>query len=233
MQVYCQCKVSCKLVHDVALVKKAVTTYNGYVKQNKLHAQTHTIDSLRQARDFRFDTGRLCLDFVATVGWRLDRPLERLPTSDDLSRWLVETHLSETAPPVSAAQHRDALALREVIYRSAVAILAHSFPEDADVRLLNVWAAHPIAVPQLDVVTWRVLWQTPQPVEAALACVAQDAVELFGGPDRQLLGACDGKGCCMLFINGSRSKPRRWCSMAECGNLSKVHGYRQRRKGVL
>ncbi len=111
--------------------------------------------------------------------------------------------------------------------------MTHSTLDASDVRLINAWATRPTAIPQLDVVTRRVLWQTPQPVEAALARLTQDAVELFGGPDTQLLGACEGTRCGMLFINGSRGKRRRWCSMAECGNLSKVHGYRQRQKGVL
>ncbi|MFL5627326.1 MAG: CGNR zinc finger domain-containing protein [Ktedonobacteraceae bacterium] len=47
-----------------------------------------------------------------------------------------------------------------------------------------------------------------------------------------LLDTCEGTGCGMVFINGSRGKRRRWCSMAECGNLSKVHAYRQRQKGI-
>jgi predicted RNA-binding Zn ribbon-like protein len=214
------------------LAKNAVTIYNGYMIQNKQLSQTHVMHPQRQARDFRFDTGRLCLDFVATVGWRLDTPLERLPLPGDLARWFVEAHLCETALSVSASQHTGALALREAIYRTALAILSHSTPAGSDVILINAWAAHPIALPQLDGATLRVCWQAVQPVEAALATVARDAVELLGGRDGELLGACEGLGCGMLFINGSRSKRRRWCSMAECGNLSKVHGYRQRRKGI-
>lgn len=200
--------------------------------QNKQLSQTHVMHPQRQARDFRFDTGRLCLDFVATVGWRLATPLERLPLPGDLARWFVEAYLCEIEPAVSVSQHTGALALREAIYRSACAILTHSTPDAADVILINAWAAHPIAVPQLDGATLLVWWQAAQPVEAALATVARDAVELLGGRDVELLGACEGWGCGMVFINGSRSKRRRWCSMAECGNLSKVHGYRQRRKGI-
>ncbi len=219
-------------INSGALANNAVTVYTGYMRQNKLHAQTYIMPSLRQAKDFRFDTGRLCLDFVATVGWRLDTPLERLPLPGDLARWFVDAHLCEIAPPVSAAQHSNALALREAIYRSALAILVQRTPDVSDVMLINAWAAHPLAIPQLDVTTRRIHWQASQPVEAALANVARDAVELLGGRDVELLGACEGSGCGMVFINGSRSKRRRWCSMAECGNLSKVHGYRQRRKGI-
>lgn len=201
--------------------------------QNKQLSQTHGMHPQRQARDFRFDTGRLCLDFVATVGWRLATPLERLPLPGDLARWFVEAHLCEIEPSVAVAQHTGAMALREAIYRSACAILTHSLPDAADVILINAWAAQPIAVPQLDEATLLVCWQAEQPVEAALAAVARDTVELLGGRDVELLGVCEGAGCGMVFINGSRSKRRRWCSMAECGNLSKVHGYRQRRKGIL
>ena len=45
--------------------------------------------------------------------------------------------------------------------------------------------------------------------------------------DRQI-GRCEGDPCGGFFLNTSRSKPRRWCSMESCGNRAKVRQFRSR-----
>ena len=68
---------------------------------------------------FHWKSGRLCLDFIATVGERWRRSFERLLTPDDLARWLVESGMLEAPPPVSGRQLAAARTLREVINRLA------------------------------------------------------------------------------------------------------------------
>jgi predicted RNA-binding Zn ribbon-like protein len=56
-------------------------------------------------------------------------------------------------------------------------------------------------------------------VTAALAQVAEQAIELFGGPDASRLRACYAPGCVLYFI---AAHPRReWCSVA-CGNRARA-----------
>ena len=41
-----------------------------------------------------------------------------------------------------------------------------------------------------------------------------------------LIHLCEGDPCGGFFINNSRSKPRRWCSMDSCGNRAKINRHR-------
>lgn len=62
-----------------------------------------------------------------------------------------------------------------------------------------------------------------EPVAAALAAL------LAGGPlDR--VRQCEGDGCTLLFCDLTKSRRRRWCSMAICGNRMKVAAFRARQK---
>jgi predicted RNA-binding Zn ribbon-like protein len=64
------------------------------------------------------------------------------------------------------------------------------------------------------------------PAQAAVAGIAEQAVELFTGPLRERLRACRAPGCLLYFV---ASHPRReWCSDA-CGNRVRVaRHYRSR-----
>ncbi|MEU3460564.1 ABATE domain-containing protein [Streptomyces sp. NPDC006733] len=60
---------------------------------------------------------------------------------------------------------------------------------------------------------------------AALSRIAEQAVQLFAGPDRGALRACGAPGCVLYFV---RVHPRReWCS-ATCGNRARVARHYQR-----
>ena len=69
------------------------------------------------------------------------------------------------------------------------------------------------------------------PVDDALANLAEPIVrEVTGGrPDR--LRACADDGCRWVFYDDSRTGRRRWCDMASCGNRAKAARHRARVKG--
>jgi hypothetical protein len=64
---------------------------------------------------FPFDGDRLCLDFVGTVGDREHVAFDRLGTTEDLGRWIVEAGLADRAPAVRPVDLSSACALREAI----------------------------------------------------------------------------------------------------------------------
>lgn len=61
-----------------------------------------------------------------------------------------------------------------------------------------------------------------------LRSVALSAVDLMSGPERDAVRACPGDGCGWLFLD--RRGRRVWCSMAACGNRSKVRAHAARNK---
>jgi len=66
------------------------------------------------------------------------------------------------------------------------------------------------------------------PLDAVLAIVARDAVELFTGSYRHRIRACIGHDCSLFFVDRSRPGARRWCAMAACGEKASSATYRRR-----
>ncbi len=64
---------------------------------------------------------------------------------------------------------------------------------------------------------------------AALATLARDAVDLFGGPLASRVRVCAAADCGLLLVDTSRPGRRRWCSMQRCGNRAKIREHRARR----
>ena len=96
-----------------------------------------------------------------------------------------------------------------------------------DIDELNRWARRPPAAPQLDN-EFRRRWHAPDPVGGALALIAREAVELLGGPERELIRECAAPACSRLYLDRSRGRRRRWCEMERCGSRAKMAGFRQR-----
>jgi predicted RNA-binding Zn ribbon-like protein len=177
---------------------------------------------------FHFETGRACLNFVATVGDRAHRGFDRWRTPADLARWCVEAGLLKEQPPCQSRQLEQARMLRESIYRSVDAIRAKTRPKRRDLEQLNVWAARPALAPQLGADGHAVKWTFDDPLEAVLATVARDAIALLSGSDLDRIRKCAATSCSVLFVDTSRPGKRRWCSMSRCGNRMKKVAFRQR-----
>ena len=175
---------------------------------------------------FTFYSGHPGLDLAGTVGHR-DRAdcYDLLDGPDALRRWLSAAGLLDEAPPVDAAELAASVALREVIYRLAMAHARHTPADPADRAALNLAAEPaPIRVRLLD--DGRVT-RTGDPASAR-STLARATVELLGGPAGDQLKECDSEPCTRLFLDSSRRAARRWCDMRECGNRAKAAAYRGR-----
>lgn len=178
---------------------------------------------------FRFASGRLCLAFCATVGERWRRSFERLRTPEDLGRWVNQAGLTAwTLVSVTARLLREARELREAIYRLVRAAMAGTTGRKPDRDLLNTWARRPPVSPQLAARSRRELWAGPNPVAAALATIAADAVDLLTGPVIGRVRECDAADCALLFLDSSRPGRRRWCADGACGSKARTAAYRRR-----
>lgn len=175
--------------------------------------------------DFRFSSGRLCLDFAGTLGARHLAPVERLGEPADLGRWLrLAMALHEDVQP-TGSELCGAIGLREAIYR-LVHPASRDRPDPADIAIVNRWAAERVFVPQLVPGARTVVLHAARPVQAGLAAVARDAVDLLSGPWIERVRECGHPDCSLLFADFSRPGVRRWCDMQSCGNRAKVGRYR-------
>lgn len=209
----------------------------------------------------RFDVGiggRLCLDFVNTVGGRIPDPgrvvgrdhadrvvRERLETYGDLLDWGVESgavteaeaealrRASEQRRAAAAAVRRKAVKLREAIYRLFKSVIEGWPAGAADVDVLNRELAEArrheyVAVSEGSFV--RQWDPDPRSLNGVLWPVTCSAADVLTGADLGRVGQCGGEHCGWLFVDNSRAGRRRWCDMRVCGNRAKVRRHRERQR---
>ncbi len=183
---------------------------------------------------FRFTPSRLSLNLVATLGERGHRDIERLLMPADFARWCVKAGLMSETPDVSLEALKSVKTLREAVYRTAQALRCHHVPNPVDIETLNVWAAQLPVVPQLGLDGRSVSWTAVRSVDAAIASVARDAIDLFSSSLVERIKACANPKCAMLFLDTSRPGQRRWCAMSGngCGNRAKKTAFRQRQRNA-
>jgi predicted RNA-binding Zn ribbon-like protein len=52
--------------------------------------------------------------------------------------------------------------------------------------------------------------------------VVRDAADLLTSKELNRVGRCADERCGWLFVDTSRNRSRRWCSMESCGNRAKA-----------
>jgi predicted RNA-binding Zn ribbon-like protein len=67
-------------------------------------------------------------------------------------------------------------------------------------------------------------------LEALLLPIAETLARFVCSEDFTHIKACEGPACTLLFADHTRSRARRWCSMAICGNRAKQAAHRRRLK---
>ncbi|KUJ65026.1 hypothetical protein ACZ90_52760 [Streptomyces albus subsp. albus] len=186
----------------------------------------------------RFDTGRVCLDLLATAGGRPGQaPVDRLDGPDRLRDWLRGAALVPEGTPldrVDGGWLSRFLTARDLLRRVVRAEWGGQ-ATGADLDRLNALAgsAPPAvrAVRTADGTLARILGGPPD-CGALLALVARDAVDLLTDPvARGQLRECAGERCSLLYLDTSHGRRRRWCSSEVCGNRARVARHR-RRTGV-
>ncbi|SRR5579871_860811 len=70
-------------------------------------------------------------------------------------------------------------------------------------------------------------WRTPQ---SLLLPIGEALATFICETNFADLKACEGASCTLLFVDRTRRKARRWCSMAVCGNRAKQAAHRHRLK---
>ncbi|MFD6279750.1 CGNR zinc finger domain-containing protein [Streptomyces sp. NPDC060209] len=185
----------------------------------------------------RFDSGRVCLDLVAT-GAETSGACEQLDCPARLAEWLVASRLVPRGTPLGAVDETWVAVFRQLragIDRLMTAQLAGG-SADMDLERVNALAAG--APPGLRAVRGqggvlvRALSADPA-CGALLAAVARDTVDLLTDPvARAGLRRCEGDACRRLYLDTSRGRRRRWCSSEVCGNRERVARHRRRVRAV-
>ncbi len=167
--------------------------------------------------------GNAALDFVGTVTERGTRDEDELVTTDTLARWYVDAGLVSSRPAVDETDLAAAVALREHLFALVRCLVDGSPLPDHHRTALNRAVCGTGPVETLDRDGRRTAHGD---AGACLVAVARSAIELFDRTDGAVVRFCADETCTHPFLDRSRSKRRRWCDMASCGDRAKVRRYR-------
>jgi predicted RNA-binding Zn ribbon-like protein len=190
--------------------------------------------------------GRLSLDFANTVDWHASQqPIEFLTSYSELVAWSVHASIltqgqgeqlrqEAAAHPADAeAVLRRAISLREAIYRVFSATSHGLRPKESDLAVFNEELARLLAKSRLSWLEDDLGWQwagQERALDRMLWAVVRDAADLLTSGELDRVGQCADHRCGWLFLDTSRNRSRRWCSMAYCGNRAKARRHYQRSK---
>jgi predicted RNA-binding Zn ribbon-like protein len=198
-----------------------------------------------------FISGSLGLDFLNTLATPVDTQVDWIDDGDGLLAWLEQTRLvpakdlkalkARAMPGEFDAVAAQARSLREwfrgfVRARSGRRLGADDLREleplnrllGRDEQFAQIVAGPTKGASVLESKTLR-RWRTP---ESLLLPIGEEIARFLCSGDLEHLKACEGSTCTLLFVDRTRGRARRWCSMAICGNRAKQAAHRNRRKAV-
>ena len=189
-----------------------------------------------------FSANRLCLDFANlpfASGDQTERPIFWDEFVDFLAAKQIvseerSTHiraLVETDPRAAEnlLAHAERLGrAQRLIFRAIVkGQRIHLDWTEPINRILRVTEGHDEL--QWDGTAWRLGFVArEESLVWLLAAIARSGAELIAEGASQNLKRCANPECPILFYDDSRTRRRRWCSMALCGNRSKVAAFARR-----
>ena len=180
----------------------------------------------------QFVANHLGLDFINTAYGPPTEPVEVLVDDASVIRWLVAAGALEAAPTrVPQGIASLAVALRdEARGLLAAAQAGGAFQAPVVNRVLD--EGRPRL--QLEASTGTgapraVQRRRNDSAESLLEPVAVALAQLLSGAALGDVRQCEAHDCSLIFQDTTKSRKRRWCSMAQCGNRMKVAAYRSRR----
>jgi predicted RNA-binding Zn ribbon-like protein len=197
---------------------------------------------MQQAPTFESSGGALCLDFANTWSDRGRPETDKLRDYPDLLAFALQTGLltageealtrrAEWDPQAATEALELARSLRETLYRTFSTVAAARAPEAADLERLNAVLPEALSHLRLERRGTDFIWAwaaQENPLEAPLWPILRSAAELLTSEERQRVRECAGSACTWLFLDHSRNRLRRWCSMETCGNRAKAHRHYRR-----
>jgi predicted RNA-binding Zn ribbon-like protein len=201
-----------------------------------------------------FIADSLGLDFLNSIATPIDTPVDWLDSGDGLLRWLAQARLvpadaldelkARAMPGELDKVAEQARALREWFRRFVHKHMGRPLPPRALQELgpLNKLLRRDETFSQIsssqisrhrerdgDRFELRAMrrWRSP---ESLLLPIGEALAKFVCEEDFASVKACEGHSCTLVFAHHTRSRARRWCSMAICGNRAKQAAHRKRLK---
>ena len=187
-----------------------------------------------------WNEGMLSLDFANTVDDRLsDQPTETLTSYERFLDWAVQKNITERAladelknsesEPEQALNR--VLELRELLYRLFSAAARKERVAEEDLELFNRYLAEAMSNIRITQKEGGFDWfccPGSGGSESVLYPIVKSAADLLVSAQLDRIRVCADPECGWLFLDSSRNRSRRWCSMDSCGNRAKARRFYQR-----
>ncbi|MUK90713.1 hypothetical protein GMD78_20365 [Ornithinibacillus sp. L9] len=205
-------------------------------------------DINKDVHEYDFLGGRLCLDFANTVGWHdsSEKSQELLTSYEKLVNWSLQANIlkkqqahsllkkAENQPAKAKEVLQQAIELRESIYQIFSLVSNNETPASKDLSILNeaLGKAYGMMrlVPGENIFSLEFL-NCEESLDGMLPSIVQSAIDILTS-EKELsrVKKCEGDPCGWLFLDTSRNRSRRWCSMADCGNRAKAKRFYHNKK---
>jgi predicted RNA-binding Zn ribbon-like protein len=187
------------------------------------------------------------LDFLNSIATPVDTPIDWLDSGDGLLRWLAQAklvpadaldELKARATPGELDNVADrARALREWFRGFVRKLMGRPLTPRAihELEPLNRLLKLDEAFSQISRHRARLELQVMRrwrSTESLLLPIGEALAKFVCEEDFTNVKACEGHSCTLLFVDHSRRRARRWCSMAICGNRAKQSAHRNRLKNT-
>lgn len=211
---------------------------------NQIHRQRKGMKEFNsEAEKHHLIAGALCLNFANTLYGHGKVPIhEYLAGYRDLVIWsrrvgILSDREAEFLMRKAASHPNEALsvfhraiALRETVHRTFIALAHGATPKSAELAALNAVRSEGLAHSHIDQVAdgFVLDWSDKTALERMLWPIALSAADLLTSTDLSRVHQCG--GCDWLFLDNSRNHLRRWCSMSVCGNRAKARRFLERKR---
>jgi len=199
-------------------------------------------------KKWKFIGGALAIDFVNTIGSRIEKNIDNYFIRDDqfyhcndIVDWAEAIRLISSTtsrkikawilanPEYAKMKFEHAKAFRETLYRILRQSMKNMKMIATDMELLNKACAaarkNQRIIYRSGNFSWEFDVQEYNP-DMIMHHVAIAAAELLTSEKLLQLKQCKGEDCGWLFIDTSKNRKRVWCDMKDCGNLAKVRRFR-------
>jgi predicted RNA-binding Zn ribbon-like protein len=165
--------------------------------------------------------------FVNSVD--LENGEDELTSPEALRGWLTERGLMGAAEPVSKADLKRALDVREGL--RALLLANNGLPLDAGkVERLDRAVERAGVRMRFRAGAEPALEAEAAGVDGAMARLMAIVAGAVEGGDWDRLKACHRDPCFWAFYDRSKNRSGRWCRMEDCGNIEKARAFRERRR---
>ena len=198
--------------------------------------------------EFQIIAGDLCLDFINTLD---NRPSpkdqkELVATYRDWLDWAFQAgairasersvllRQSEAQPQAAESARREAIQLRECLYRIVRNALRQRRQDAADLQLFNrsLGAALSHLGMRVGRSRFQLRWRDfGSRLDSPLWPIVKSASDLLTSADLEKVRECGADTCRWLFVDRSKNHSRRWCDMKVWGNRLKARRFYQRHLG--